>query len=118
MNLLGVSRPNPSITFLTPFLFRAGVWSGICAGALLGVPGMAGSSTAAGLPAGLSSPDHGVVCDGRRGVCFDRFGPSIGLTEAFLGPDAARADCRPAQDGARSLPWRAVLAQRQYIVPP
>jgi Fels-1 prophage protein len=43
------------------------------------------------LPAGLHAPDRGVVCDGGRGVCFDRFGPSIGLTEAFLGPASARA---------------------------
>jgi len=43
------------------------------------------------LPAGFHSPDHGVVCDSRRAVCFDRFGPSIGLTEVFLEPDAARA---------------------------
>jgi len=48
------------------------------------------ATAAADLPAGLSSPDHGVVCDRLRGVCFDRFGPSIGLTEAFLGQDAAR----------------------------
>jgi len=49
------------------------------------------AAAAAGLPAGLSSPDHGVVCNSRRGACFDRFGPSIGLTEAFLGPGAAQA---------------------------
>jgi uncharacterized lipoprotein NlpE involved in copper resistance len=47
-------------------------------------------AAAGDLPAGLSSPDHGVVCDSQRGICFDRFGPSIGLTEAFLGADAAR----------------------------
>lgn len=49
------------------------------------------AAAAAELPAGLSSPDRGVVCDSQRGACFDRFGPSIGLTQAFLGPDAARA---------------------------
>lgn len=58
-----------------------------CVAALSGISFIA---CAAELPAGLSSPDHGVVCDERRGVCFDRFGPSIGLTGAFLGPDAAR----------------------------
>jgi len=68
-----------------------GLWRGICAAVMLGVTGMAGSTLAANLPAGLHSPDHGVVCDSRRGECFDRFGPSIGLTEAFLGPAAARA---------------------------
>jgi copper homeostasis protein (lipoprotein) len=60
-----------------------------------------GYARAADLPAGLASPNHGVVCDNRRGVCYDRFGPSIGLTEAFLGADAARTltailrDARP-----------------------
>jgi heat shock protein HslJ len=48
-------------------------------------------STAAILPAGLYSPDHGVVCDGLRAACFDRFGPSIGLTEVYLGQGAAQA---------------------------
>jgi heat shock protein HslJ len=37
------------------------------------------------LPAGLESPDSGVVCNPRRAICFDRYGASIGLTEAFLG---------------------------------
>lgn len=37
------------------------------------------------LPAGLESPDQGVVCNGRRAACYDRYGPSIGLTEVFLG---------------------------------
>ena len=68
--------------------------------ALAGVTGIA-QAAAADLPGGLTSPDHGVVCDSGRGACFDRFGPSIGLTEAFLGPAAARAlttvlrDARP-----------------------
>ena len=31
-----------------------------------------------------------MVCNDRRGICFDRYGPSIGLTEAFLGPAAAQ----------------------------
>jgi heat shock protein HslJ len=57
--------------------------------ALVGISGIA-HAAAADLPAGLSSPDHGVVCNSQRGACFDRFGPSIGLTEAFLGADAAR----------------------------
>jgi heat shock protein HslJ len=41
------------------------------------------------LPSDLMSPDHGVVCNRDLGTCFDRFGPSIGLTEMFLGRDAA-----------------------------
>jgi heat shock protein HslJ len=41
------------------------------------------------LPSDLTSPDHGVVCNREHGTCFDRFGPSIGLTEIFLGREAA-----------------------------
>jgi heat shock protein HslJ len=42
------------------------------------------------LPAGLESPDRGVICNRQRAVCYDRYGASIGLTEAFLGQIAAR----------------------------
>jgi heat shock protein HslJ len=41
------------------------------------------------LPAGLDSPDVGVVCNRALDTCYDRYGPSIGLTEAFLGRTAA-----------------------------
>jgi heat shock protein HslJ len=41
------------------------------------------------LPAGLESPDIGVVCNHKRAVCYDRFGVSIGSTETFLGHDIA-----------------------------
>lgn len=37
------------------------------------------------LPVGLESPDSGVVCNRMRAICYDRYGVSIGLTEAFLG---------------------------------
>ncbi len=63
----------------------------LCVAALFGIFGITRATDAAELPAGLSSPNHGVVCHSQRGVCFDRFGPSIGLTEAFLGPAAAHA---------------------------
>jgi heat shock protein HslJ len=33
--------------------------------------------------------DHGVVCNPERAICYDWYGPSIGLTEAFLGKAAA-----------------------------
>ena len=56
---------------------------------LIGAAWLAGSSGAATLPAGLASPDHGVVCNRERAICHDRYGPSIGLTEAFLGGAAA-----------------------------
>ena len=53
--------------------------------------GGVGGESAGALPAGLSSPDHGVVCNDQQGACFDRYGPSMGLTEAFLGPRMAQA---------------------------
>ncbi len=37
----------------------------------------------------LFSPDQRVVCNRDRGICYDRLGPSIGLTQAFLGQQAA-----------------------------
>jgi heat shock protein HslJ len=66
-----------------------------------GVLACAGSSD--NLPAGLSSPDRGVVCNRARGTCYDRYGPSIGLTEAFLGGQAAErllADLRARSKAA------------------
>ncbi len=54
----------------------------LCAAALSAI---FATAAAGELPAGLFSPDHFVVCDKAREICFDRFGPSIGLTEAFLG---------------------------------
>ena len=47
-------------------------------------------ATADTRPTGLDSPDRGVVWDRERGVCYDRYGGSMGLTQMFLGPDAAR----------------------------
>ena len=38
----------------------------------------------------FSSPDRAVVCHNATEVCFDRFGPSIGLTEAFPGQTSAQ----------------------------
>ena len=67
-----------------------------------GVLGGACATSAGKLPAGLHAPDRGVVCDGGRGVCFDRFGPSIGLTEAFLGPAQARALTASLRETPRS----------------
>jgi copper homeostasis protein (lipoprotein) len=91
----------------------------IWAPTLFGILGIV-CAAAAELPAGLSSPDHGVVCDNRRGVCFDRFGPSIGLTEAFLGADAARAltailrDARPDhRPGAEFALGDDIVCRRQ-----
>jgi len=58
---------------------------------LFSILSIACGTVAADLPAGLTSSDHGVVCNSRSGACFDRFGPSIGLTGIFLGPDVADA---------------------------
>ena len=55
----------------------------------MGVTWLAGGLAAATLPIGLDAPDHGVVCHREGGVCYDRYGPSIGLTEAFMGSAAA-----------------------------
>jgi heat shock protein HslJ len=41
------------------------------------------------LPAGLESPENGVVCNSSRSSCYDRNGASIGLTEEFMGHAAA-----------------------------
>lgn len=43
------------------------------------------------LPAGLTSPESGVICNTSTGVCFDRYGPSIGFTGIFLGDKASEA---------------------------
>jgi hypothetical protein len=57
---------------------------------LAGISLAATSATAqAKLPGGLDSPDQGVVCNAQRASCYDRRGPSIGLTEEFLGHLAA-----------------------------
>jgi len=43
----------------------------------------------ASLPEALSSPDQRVVCNAAHGICYDRFGASIGLTRIFLGHEVA-----------------------------
>ncbi len=40
-------------------------------------------------PAGLVSPESGVLCNEDVKVCYDAFGVSIGLTEVFMGRQAA-----------------------------
>jgi heat shock protein HslJ len=42
------------------------------------------------LPEHTFSPDKRVVCNAERAVCFDRMGPSIGLTRIYLGDEAAQ----------------------------
>jgi len=48
------------------------------------------ANTQVALPSGLDSPDQGVVCNLQRAVCYDRSGPSIALTEGFVGHAAAK----------------------------
>ncbi len=60
----------------------------VVSGILLAVTSLATAGEGE-LPPGLASPDHGVVCHAERGACYDRYGPSIGLTQAFLGQAAA-----------------------------
>ena len=67
----------------------------------------------------MESPDRGVVCNRLTQTCYDRFGPSIGLTEIFCGrPVAERLLAalreRPAgvSAGARFSPAQGVLCIR------
>ena len=55
---------------------------------VVGLGAMSGTN-ASGMSSALYSPDHWVVCNRDRAVCYDRYGASIGLTQAFLGEDAA-----------------------------
>jgi len=87
---------------------------------LFGILSIACDAVAADFPAGLTSPDHGVVCNSRSGACFDRFGPSIGLTEAFLGPGWAHALTATLRDtppdrgpGAEFSPGENVTCRRE-----
>jgi hypothetical protein len=45
----------------------------------------------AALPEELFTPGRRVVCNTPRGVCYDRMGSSIGLTQIFLDREAAQA---------------------------
>jgi heat shock protein HslJ len=60
--------------------FALGVALGVAPGPVWAMPE---------LPAALTSPAQRVVCNSERGVCYDRQGPSIGLTEIFLGKATA-----------------------------
>jgi Fels-1 Prophage Protein-like len=44
---------------------------------------------AVGQPAGLAYPQPGVVCDSVGRVCYDSYGPSIGITQINYGQRAA-----------------------------
>jgi len=87
---------------------------------LFGILSIACGTVAADFPAGLTSPDHGVVCNSRSGACFDRFGSSIGLTEIFLGPGWAQALTATLRDtppdrgpGAEFSPGENVTCRRE-----
>ena len=69
---------------------RAGKNSGIAAAILVEIALALTVATAqTSLPAGLESLDSGVVCNRQRAICYDRYGASVGLTEALLGHVAA-----------------------------
>jgi heat shock protein HslJ len=55
--------------------------------ALIGIAWL--TTAASGDSGALFSPDQRVLCNRDRAVCYDRFGPSIGLTQAFLGQEAS-----------------------------
>lgn len=88
----------------------AGPRRGLCVAALCGILSTTPDIAAAELPAELSSPDHGVVCNRERAVCFDRFGRSIGLTEAFLGQSAAQRLLEAARAQPVVPPTNAVFS--------
>ena len=48
-----------------------------------------GATAAQAQPAGLSYPRGGVVCDSVGRVCYDSYGPSIGITNEVYGQKAA-----------------------------
>jgi heat shock protein HslJ len=77
---------------------------------------LSGGATAGALPAGLDSPDYGVVCNRTHAICYDRYGPSIGLTESFLGRAAAErltTDLRAHPPGTIFSPAADVRCARE-----
>jgi hypothetical protein len=79
-------KDSPGYRHRSPVCPRRSVGPWLLPAFLLGLlPAAAGAA----LPAGLTSPDARVVCSEARGTCYDRYGPSIGLTHVFLGTDAA-----------------------------
>lgn len=63
-------------------------WLGMLSAILVGLGSMSGTD-ASEMSRPLYSPDHWVVCNRERAVCYDRYGASIGFTQAFLGQEAA-----------------------------
>ena len=67
------------------------------------------------LPAALESPDQGVVCNRQRGICYDRFGPSIGLTEGFLGKIAAERLTQILRGSGNGNPRRTTFSPAEEV---
>ena len=85
----GDARPKARNT-VTEEVHRGGKSPGIATAALAEIAlAVAVAITQTTLPAGLESPDSGVVCNRQRAICYDRYGASFSLTEAFLGHIAA-----------------------------
>ncbi|MFM2174259.1 MAG: hypothetical protein RLZZ54_2186 [Cyanobacteriota bacterium] len=57
-----------------------------------------GASAVQAQPSGLSYPRQGVVCDGIGRVCYDSYGPSIGITKEVYGKKAANQLTRALSD--------------------
>jgi hypothetical protein len=62
------------------------------------------------VPAGLESPDGGVVCNLKCAICYDRYGASIGLTEVFLGQVAAERLTANLRNSGTDNPWAMALS--------
>ena len=85
----GDARPKARNT-VTEEVHRGGKSPGIATAVLAEIAlAVAVAITQTTLPAGLESPDSGVVCNRQRAICYDRYGASFSLTEAFLGHIAA-----------------------------
>jgi Fels-1 Prophage Protein-like len=73
------------------------------------------------LPAGLESPENGVICNRSRSICYDRSGTSIGLTEEFLGHAAAeRLTANLRRSGSDNRPRqtsRPPMESSAYVKP-
>jgi hypothetical protein len=70
--------------FSMPFL-RHALGLSIGAGAAMATMAQVGQAQ----PAGLAYPQPGIVCDSVGQVCYDSFGPSIGITQETYGAGAA-----------------------------
>lgn len=77
------------------------LWAPITA---LAVIPLWGGGPALSQPGGLTFPQPGVVCDPAGPVCYDSYGPSVGITQMTYGADAAdRLSRNLSQSGSRDF---------------